>query len=515
MVKKLIVFTIIVGSIYAKSSFAAAQSGQNICSTLIGVKSEFKVPKTFSDYESLISGDNQLLINELNDFLNYTQFYFDFDHVPTVSLVVDNVASHLSEEFIAEKVKYALNKGFFIIYDADSEAAPLIASIAGLQSLGVSAGQPREGLPQVAIVRNQNVRLALYAKSKAVAVIRESPLGMALIVDNSADFFISEDKTREFMNNMKMEPELKLNLGIRFQLLDKYSIPSRKAVKAEWKPIKKHLLGLSQHDMKMDLEAAYRHAYDMSRVATSIDENATKNGYGAVVFGSGRYPQKYTQPVYQIVRAIADRNIGITTGGSGGVMEIANQAAWDAGSESIGISLGGKLFSEKETKTSIQTQSYSVLSYEQRIPLLLRNKKIVIVAPGGQGTMKELSALLALENSEPSQRLVVFIGKDYYGSLFPYLKASLPAQLRDNYFLIDTAEEMNALLDQYLNKIWSKEEIAQIGQIQPAVARNENTQFILPEPKQRSKPKKAAAKKKAARGKEDKPSEEDDSGVWW
>jgi predicted Rossmann-fold nucleotide-binding protein len=157
----------------------------------------------------------------------------------------------------------------------------------------------------------------------------------------------------------------------------------------------------------------------------------------AVFFGSGSLPYSndfLTQPVTAFASGLVGLGFSIAHGGAGGVMDIARRATLAAGGNSISIPIGaGNFRVEGESffgggfgmpKSSTKDVTVSAFDYRDRIPALLAKKQVVVVCPGGNGTMKEIAATLLHSIANP-EMIVVFLNTNanFYTSLYYWFKA--------------------------------------------------------------------------------------------
>lgn len=166
-----------------------------------------------------------------------------------------------------------------------------------------------------------------------------------------------------------------------------------------------------------------------------------------------------------LTRAVAVRaaHLGYTvlTGGAGGLMEPANQAAKDWDGDSVGVNLGGH--KTERCQRGAHTLSLGTSGYEQRIPCLLMGCQRVNVLPGGTGTLKEVATSLTFVNSlisalttkkgslagydeDPDFKLI-FLSSSYYQGLFDLMTSLKWGRfLHDEgrLVLIDNAREIAA-----------------------------------------------------------------------
>ncbi len=169
---------------------------------------------------------------------------------------------------------------------------------------------------------------------------------------------------------------------------------------------------------------------------------------GAVVFGSAKGSSLYAPLLSDTVLFFAESGFPIFTGGSGGYMQLANSIAKKKNVASIGIPLSGgrkSLINEKYVGVD-QTHTILASGYEDRIPLLLHEKKAIIIAPGGPGTMKELATTLVHLsdfNQHESKTVILFVSNHYYQELFNWLM-TLPFgyNLRNRMILISETNEL-------------------------------------------------------------------------
>jgi uncharacterized protein (TIGR00725 family) len=170
---------------------------------------------------------------------------------------------------------------------------------------------------------------------------------------------------------------------------------------------------------------------------------------GAVVFGAAHILPEYRDLVYEASRFLAKHGVPIATGGADGFMRLANTAAIDAGGLSIGIPLGrgGMLKNEMNVARDVHTMTIQSDGYESRIPLLLDQRPLVMVAPGNSGTLKELATtFFSLAASANEKRYIAFLGKKYYLEEFTLIhNFSFPDQVKNNIRLINDPDEMGAL----------------------------------------------------------------------
>jgi predicted Rossmann-fold nucleotide-binding protein len=168
-------------------------------------------------------------------------------------------------------------------------------------------------------------------------------------------------------------------------------------------------------------------------------------GPQAVIFGGANILRDSAMDVYSIAYELGLRGVGVATGGSGGIMALANMGAHDAGAESLGVPIhSSKAADESRVYGEYHSRTVKTTDYNTRIPLLLQGRDLVIIAPGGSGTQREIAATIyALAQPEFAQTRVVFLNKQYYGELFKWLQESIPDEaLKKRILLADNKDEV-------------------------------------------------------------------------
>lgn len=108
------------------------------------------------------------------------------------------------------------------------------------------------------------------------------------------------------------------------------------------------------------------------------------------------------------------RDYVICTGGGGGIMQAANQGAFDAGAPTIGLNI--KLPREQQPNPYL-TESLNIQFqyFAMRKMHFMMRAKAMIIFPGGFGTLDELFDVLTLVQTGKMPRLpILMFGEDYW-----------------------------------------------------------------------------------------------------
>ena len=122
-------------------------------------------------------------------------------------------------------------------------------------------------------------------------------------------------------------------------------------------------------------------------------EKLKKDSFRVTIFGSARIKRGtliYNQ-VRTLARLLGERGIDVVTGGGPGLMEAANQGhrkgSKKTGARSIGI--GIKLPSEQTFNKHLDIKK-EFKRFSRRLDVFMALSNVVVVAPGGVGTLLEL-----------------------------------------------------------------------------------------------------------------------------
>ena len=147
------------------------------------------------------------------------------------------------------------------------------------------------------------------------------------------------------------------------------------------------------------------------------------------VFGSARFDEQH--PYYDLARRVGGElaNAGFTvmTGGGPGVMEAANRGAREAGGGSVGCNI---VLPVEQQPNPYLDRFVECRYFFARKLLLAKYSYAFIAAPGGFGTLDELTEILVLiQTGKMKSFPVVLLGRDYWHGLIDFFRDTLVAQL--------------------------------------------------------------------------------------
>jgi uncharacterized protein (TIGR00730 family) len=140
------------------------------------------------------------------------------------------------------------------------------------------------------------------------------------------------------------------------------------------------------------------------------------------IFGSAR--TRSDDPHYEAAREtaalLAHAGFGVVTGGGPGIMEAANQGAFEAGGLSIGCNI--ELPFEQSSNPYL-TRSLKFKYFFVRKTMFVKYSTGFIIFPGGFGTLDELfEALTLIQTRKIKNFPVVLFGAQYWGGMMKWLE---------------------------------------------------------------------------------------------
>lgn len=146
------------------------------------------------------------------------------------------------------------------------------------------------------------------------------------------------------------------------------------------------------------------------------------------VFGSAKLGEgsRWYDLTRQIGRGLAEAGFVVMTGGGPGIMEAANRGAKEGGGLSLGcnIKLPHEQFVNRYVDRSVECEHF----FSRKVILAMRSSAFIIM-PGGYGTLNEAFEMLTLvETHKIAPFPIVWMGVEYWGPLFEFLRADAVAE---------------------------------------------------------------------------------------
>lgn len=143
------------------------------------------------------------------------------------------------------------------------------------------------------------------------------------------------------------------------------------------------------------------------------------------IFGSARLPNdhEYCQQAKEFAAEYARRGYTVFTGGGPGIMQAANQGAFEAGGRSVGINI---TLPYEQNINPFVTASLRCRYFFVRKVLLVRYSECFLIFPGGFGTLDEFFELVTLlQTGKMADRQIYLVNKKFWAGLLDWCEQAL------------------------------------------------------------------------------------------
>lgn len=182
-----------------------------------------------------------------------------------------------------------------------------------------------------------------------------------------------------------------------------------------------------EHHYELDrmAEDAWRMFRILGEFATGFDRMAHVRPPLVTVFGSARTPitSQYYGQARALGRDLVQAGFGVMTGGGPGIMQAANQGAYEAGGVSIGQNI---ILPFEQRPNPYQTLSLNFEYFHARKVMLAKYASAFVVFPGGFGTLDELAEVLTLVQTRKMHALPIYlVGAAHWQGLVDWFAQTL------------------------------------------------------------------------------------------
>ncbi len=144
------------------------------------------------------------------------------------------------------------------------------------------------------------------------------------------------------------------------------------------------------------------------------------------IFGGEKF--KETDPEYIKARSLGGRIVNelgysVMTGGGPGIMEAANRGAFEAGGESLGLTIE---LPQRQIQNLYLTRNLNFHYFFSRKVCLAFSAEAYVFFPGGFGTFDEFFELVTLIQTGKIEKIpMIMVGSDFWNSLYEFMKKEL------------------------------------------------------------------------------------------
>lgn len=161
-----------------------------------------------------------------------------------------------------------------------------------------------------------------------------------------------------------------------------------------------------------------------------IDGIETLNELGAAVsiFGSARLEQNspYYRAAVEVARQLSGAGFSVITGGGPGIMQAANEGAFQQGAHSVGLNIE---LPHEQIPNPMQDIRLSFRYFFVRKLMFVKYSIGYVVFPGGFGTLDEFfESLTLIQTRKTGCFPVILYGSDFWGGLIDWLNAQVLSQ---------------------------------------------------------------------------------------
>ena len=169
------------------------------------------------------------------------------------------------------------------------------------------------------------------------------------------------------------------------------------------------------------------------------------------IFGSARTKPgtRYYELAREMGEACSELGFTVLTGGGPGIMQAANQGAYEAGGSSIGVNI--ELPFEQHVNPYVH-RSVNMRYFFTRKTMLVKYSYAFVVMPGGAGTLDEMFETMTLIQTGKLKNFpIILMGRDFWQPLMDFVyrmaeEGVISPQDPDLIFFTDSVEEAKAHL---------------------------------------------------------------------
>lgn len=168
----------------------------------------------------------------------------------------------------------------------------------------------------------------------------------------------------------------------------------------------------------------------------------------ATFFGTSRCGAGDTvyKSAHDLAAKLARSGFTVVTGGGGGVMQAANQGAYEAGGASIGLNIE---LPHEQGSNGFLTEKKTFNYFFTRKVMLAFASEVYLFFPGGFGTLDEFFEILTLVQTKKIKPIpIILFGREYWGSVDGLIQEVLLKQYKTIdesdprlYTIVDSVDE--------------------------------------------------------------------------
>lgn len=147
------------------------------------------------------------------------------------------------------------------------------------------------------------------------------------------------------------------------------------------------------------------------------------------IFGSTRArpgDADYDKAANIASRVVKELHYSIITGGGPGIMEAANKGAYEAGGNSLGLTIE---LPHPQVTNKYLTDTVDFSHFFTRKVCMAFSAEAYLFFPGGFGTLDEFTEILTLVQTNKIDRIpIILVGADYWSGLIKFFRENILAE---------------------------------------------------------------------------------------
>jgi uncharacterized protein (TIGR00730 family) len=190
-----------------------------------------------------------------------------------------------------------------------------------------------------------------------------------------------------------------------------------------------------------------------SKKNNSYEKELKENDFRVTIFGSAQVKKgsRYYKDIYDLSKLIGKKGYDVVTGGGPGIMEAAcnGHKAGSKNNDSVAIGLNIKLPHEQRLNAGVDV-SHEFNKFSNRLDNFMLFSNVIVVAPGGVGTLLELFYSWQLMAVNHTCRLPIILYGGMWKGLLDWFKKYPLKQgyfSKEEYDLLFYAETLNEVIE--------------------------------------------------------------------
>ena len=197
------------------------------------------------------------------------------------------------------------------------------------------------------------------------------------------------------------------------------------------------------------------------------DERKKRKRFHVVIFGSARIKKgdPWWNTIYDLAKRIAEEDMDVVTGGGPGLMDAASEGHYTGDTNKNAQSIGLQIILPKRQRDSEHLDIKKEFSrFSERLDNFIELANVVVVAPGGVGTILELFYTWQLMQVKMIHNIPIILLGDMWLEFFDWMRKMLLENKfieqndLDLLFLVNNIEDAHSIIKKTYEKFKNENE---------------------------------------------------------